>query len=78
MTKAFANNIMLNLKSKYKAEFDTEHMQAVYVHIQKARRKHDPASLYERTMGDCVLTFVCLQCFRRSRLTLTVLFFGLL
>lgn len=33
--KAFANNIMLNLKSKYKAEFDTKHMQAVYVHIQK-------------------------------------------
>lgn len=31
--KAFANNIMLNLKSKYKAEFDSKHMQAVCVHI---------------------------------------------
>lgn len=30
MTKENANNIKLNLKSKYKAEFDTSHTQ-VYV-----------------------------------------------
>lgn len=34
MTKENAN-IMLNLKSKYKAEFDTKHIQVVYVHTEK-------------------------------------------